>query len=663
MRLIHKASHTLFIAALLLFSPLSLYAQDNDTLTLTADGLSNQGIKLDGLRWRYHTGDDTAWANPQFDDGSWEIINGTRLTLDDLPQTGWSGIGWFRLRVRVDARLAGQPLALVMRHWGASEIYVDGKLIHRFGTIGAREEAEREFNPNGTPASIVFDGSGDHIIAVRHSVQAMRDVTSGWGRWLATIVSDERYGVGFAASIAELNNSIAAREGFLEIQAGNRIGRVILCLSFALLHLFLFWFYPRQRDNLFFSLFAVGLALPTLMSHLQTVGHYGAEKTVFLNMIETVGLALRYAALLAFLYTTFSFRIPKYYWLFLIALVADPVLLLLFPESEAFSWFYQLLALFISAESIRIVIQAVRKHLDGAWIVCIGVLLFNLDRVRNLISPSTWLNLTLLQVYTFGIIIAISIYLARNFAITNRSLLEREQEKARMEQELALAADIQKGLFPERLPSIAGYDIAARNRPAQLCGGDYYDVIAIDNENGDGSSRRSYLLCVADVAGKGLDASLLMSNMQATLRALTGRLPSLVELASQINERLYEASPSNKFVTAILLEINPETGEGRYVNAGHNQCVILRHEGGGLDLLESTGLPFGVMPEDMLRTLDKPYEERPFQLRADDLLALYSDGVPEAYNEQEQEWGEAKLQTCLLNFNVRPRLRLQPTPR
>ncbi|MBA2502207.1 MAG: SpoIIE family protein phosphatase, partial [Pyrinomonadaceae bacterium] len=63
------------------------------------------------------------------------------------------------------------------------------------------------------------------------------------------------------------------------------------------------------------------------------------------------------------------------------------------------------------------------------------------------------------------------------------------------------------------------------------------------------------------------------------------------------------------------------------------------------------------------RTLDKPYEERPFQLRADDLLALYSDGVPEAYNEQEQEWGEAKLQTCLLNFNVRPRLRLQPTPR
>jgi sigma-B regulation protein RsbU (phosphoserine phosphatase) len=128
-------------------------------------------------------------------------------------------------------------------------------------------------------------------------------------------------------------------------------------------------------------------------------------------------------------------------------------------------------------------------------------------------------------------------------------------ERKKMEQELALAASIQEGLFPEFLPKIACYDIAARNRAALQCGGDYYDVLPVTNGNG---AEKSFLFCVADVSGKGLPASLLMSNMQATLRATT---------------------PSNKFVTAILLELEPATGAVKYVNAGHGDCMLLR--GGG----------------------------------------------------------------------------------
>ena len=213
-----------------------------------------------------------------------------------------------------------------------------------------------------------------------------------------------------------------------------------------------------------------------------------------------------------------------------------------------------------------------------------------------------------------------------------RETLERKQ----IEQELALAASIQEGLFPDRMPTLAGYDLAARNRPARQCGGDYFDALP----SGDGASQRSYLFCVADVSGKGLPASLLMSNMQASLRALWGRVPSLVELASRINELLYTASPSNKFVTAVLVEIDPATGAGRYVNAGHNECVLLRRDGGEVELLKSTGLPLGMLP-------GMPYDERSFQFAAGDLLALYSDGVPEAYDEAENEWGEARLLDCL----------------
>ena len=225
-------------------------------------------------------------------------------------------------------------------------------------------------------------------------------------------------------------------------------------------------------------------------------------------------------------------------------------------------------------------------------------------------------------------------------------------ERKKMEQELALAASIQEGLFPEFLPRLEGYDLAARNRPALQCGGDYYDVLPIEKISEDGE--KSYLLCVADVSGKGLPASLLMSNMQATLRALLGRVPTLVELASRTNELLHATTPSNKFVTAILFEIYPSTGKANYVNAGHGDCMLLRGASGEAEKLESTGLPLGMMPSEMLEMLGKGYEEKHLQLNSGDLLALYSDGVTEAYDEAENEWGDERLLKCLHSVEKQP---------
>ena len=229
-------------------------------------------------------------------------------------------------------------------------------------------------------------------------------------------------------------------------------------------------------------------------------------------------------------------------------------------------------------------------------------------------------------------------------ALENSWFVRETIERKKLEQELQLAASIQEGLFPEYLPTIAGYEISARNRPALQCGGDYYDVLPVA---ANGTSDKSFLLCVADVSGKGLPASLLMSNMQATLRALLGRVPTLVELATRTNELLHATTPSNKFVTAVLLELAPETGQIRYVNAGHGDCMLLRHAGKEAERLEATGLPLGMMPPEMLEMLGKQYEERSLQLEAGDLLALYSDGVTEAYDEEENEWGDERLLACL----------------
>ncbi|RPJ76964.1 MAG: hypothetical protein EHM24_01095, partial [Acidobacteria bacterium] len=207
--------------------------------------------------------------------------------------------------------------------------------------------------------------------------------------------------------------------------------------------------------------------------------------------------------------------------------------------------------------------------------------------------------------------------------------------RRRVEQELALAASIQQGLFPSALPAWPGYELAAFNRPASQVGGDYYDAIPA----ADGSLAGPCLLCVADVSGKGLPASLLMSTIQATLRALHGRTPSLLDLVEETNALLFATTPGNKYATAILARIDPASGIGSYVNAGHTRGLLVR-AGGAVEALEPCGPPIG-----LLRGIG--WDEKRIELGPGDRLALFSDGVTEAWNVAEDEFGEERVMDTL----------------
>lgn len=209
---------------------------------------------------------------------------------------------------------------------------------------------------------------------------------------------------------------------------------------------------------------------------------------------------------------------------------------------------------------------------------------------------------------------------------------EAEVARAKLESEMDLAARIQADLFPAEMPRVDGYEFAARNRPARQCGGDYYDAIAMA---GPGGSKR-LLLCVADVSGKGLPAALLMSNMQATLRALFGRTGSLPALAGQASELLYASTAPQKYVTAALVDLDPQTGECRFVGAGHVDTLVVRGDG-EVVTLPSTGMPLGLMPPGLAHT------ELAVTLGPGDTLVLYSDGVTDAVDATEQEYGDARL--------------------
>ncbi len=211
-------------------------------------------------------------------------------------------------------------------------------------------------------------------------------------------------------------------------------------------------------------------------------------------------------------------------------------------------------------------------------------------------------------------------------------------EQKKLDRDLALAGEIQQRLFPSSLPQPEGFQIAAHNRPALQVGGDYYDALPI-GVPGDSSASGHFLLCVADVSGKGVAASLLMSTIQATLRALLCPEIGLAELVSRTSALVFATTPASKYATAFFLVFNPVDGSCRYVNAGHNEGLVIRKDGTVESLLPG-GLPVGLFGGGS-------YQEGEFSLLPGDFVALYSDGVNEANNADEEEWEMDRFKTAL----------------
>jgi serine phosphatase RsbU (regulator of sigma subunit) len=202
--------------------------------------------------------------------------------------------------------------------------------------------------------------------------------------------------------------------------------------------------------------------------------------------------------------------------------------------------------------------------------------------------------------------------------ITNARLLETEQVRARMVQELASATRIQRSLLPTRLPEVPGWEIEAHLETCFEVGGDLYDV----RVRPDGSA----LFVIGDVSGKGMGASLLMSSFISSLRVLddTGMEP--VALANRLGTATARASDSGLFVTGTIGQLDPVSGRARVVNAGHMPTYLVRPD--GIEMFDSTGIPFGILT-------DFSYSEQEITVAPGELLVLFTDGVSEAMREEE----------------------------
>jgi sigma-B regulation protein RsbU (phosphoserine phosphatase) len=206
----------------------------------------------------------------------------------------------------------------------------------------------------------------------------------------------------------------------------------------------------------------------------------------------------------------------------------------------------------------------------------------------------------------------------------------RQSVNYKLQQELTESQEIQEALLPKDLPQIDGIEIAVSWQPARAVGGDYFDVLKFDD--------RHSAICIADAAGKGMPAALLMSNVQAVLKSFAAAEAAPHELCGQVNRVMCQNMVPHRFISCFYGLLDTQTRKLSYANAGHCPPMLIR--GGACMRLEEGGPVLGIFP-------DRHYLPGEIELSAGDTLVFFTDGVTEARDASGGEFGEERLQELL----------------
>jgi len=211
--------------------------------------------------------------------------------------------------------------------------------------------------------------------------------------------------------------------------------------------------------------------------------------------------------------------------------------------------------------------------------------------------------------------------------IENARLYREEQSLLKLQEEMRLATDIQVNLLPSCMPQIPGYDISGRSIPAKEVGGDYFDFIQLADN--------TIAFCLGDVSGKGMPAALLMANLQATLRGQSSIDISCKQCVERSNNLIFQSTDSKKFATLFYGVLDSQLHQITYCNAGHDNPYIIMKDKKSVRL-NTGGVVLGFVPEFA-------FEEDKITLEPGSVIVIYSDGITEAMNAQEVEFGENRL--------------------
>jgi sigma-B regulation protein RsbU (phosphoserine phosphatase) len=217
-------------------------------------------------------------------------------------------------------------------------------------------------------------------------------------------------------------------------------------------------------------------------------------------------------------------------------------------------------------------------------------------------------------------------------ALQNLRLQSAYIDKKRMDKELEMARNIQRRLMPQEIPVVAGLEVHGESRPCFEVAGDYYDIINTEEGN--------TILVIADVSGKGAGAAMIMANLQASIRVGVELSEDFANFIFRINNHIYRNTSPSEFITLFIGVWEPKTKTLHYINAGHNPALLIDKQG-KLTTLDATGLILGILP-------DQQYEKAMVKIEEGSVLAIFTDGLEEALNPDNEIFGQKNIAGSML---------------
>ena len=631
-----------------------LIAADGDpgetgTVTLSAADLDNGVFVLKG--WKYQTGDDPSWSRPELDDTSWERLSTAWLETEspeEMPAGGWTGIGWFRLRLRRSPDLEGRILGLRLRQFGASEIYLDGELLRSHGKVASDPADEIARWPRTTRLLPIYD-TAEHLLAVRYS-NAAATRRPGSSR------------LGFVAAVTDLEGSLERIYAHLAGRAGRWKLWVGAALAFSVLHVCMFAFRPQEKSNLYFAVATAGFA--------GLVGFSGLEgyvsEPLWAVLVTKAAFASGVVMLLGFTCFNELYFENQWRWLLRLELLVGVLALvwtLVFGTPTAF-YIYA----FVVVSTMVPGMPSIKIDNAASALLTLGFAVVGTTGIAQILAALGWFgpDRTDLEIYPYGMLflfLSISISLAHHLATTHRELeqqlvqvrelsekaLEQEQQSRRREierrlleadndrktEELEQARKLQLSLLPEKLPRIPGVEVSFTMRPATEVGGDYYDYV---------ESGGTLTLAIGDATGHGLQAGMLAMSAKSLFHTASSRA-DVVDAMRSI-ARGIDGMRLGRMNMALAL-MRYDAGRWQLTSAGMPPFLHYRAASARVEEIELPAPPLGTIRSHIYRVAE-------VVLEPGDLLLGMSDGLPETLDPDDGMFGYAALKPLLVELAERP---------
>lgn len=425
-----------------------------------------------------------------------------------------------------------------------------------------------------------------------------------------------------------------------------------VAISFGILHLVIFLYNHRFKSNLFFAIFLFLYALNIFFDYQASLLTPDQEALFYLRLHRTV-MPYNSVFALLFLYYSFDFNIPKYFWLIAAALAVTGFFAVLDPINN-FDY-VQIPQVIVAVEAFRVLISAIKKKKYDAWIIATGFFLLFLFSSYDLL-----LDLGLMEPfgeitngYPFGflfLIIFVSVYLSRDFARANKTILIKEREAKEMEiaqkvleaednrkaKELNEARELQLSLLPQCITNLKNYEFCFDMRPATEVGGDYYDYYI--SESGEIS------IVIGDATDHGMKAGMMVSIIKSLFLTHVNNM-GIKEFLNSCSYTIKQMKLKNLYMALMLVKIN-----GRKLtmsSAGIPPLLIYRKKINMVEEFKVKGMPLGAVES-------YPYEMVEIELGTGDTVILMTDGLPELFNKDKESFSEERLKEIILQYAGEP---------